>query len=116
MFSGVSTTDENGYYYFTGLEENTYQVFVWEVDNFNEGGPLYGMVNTTGEASPEQNTSNLDDNGIKGAGKVGGPHGCFITPHFRMLEGKQPLHDGDENPASDSNSNWTVDFGFYREK
>ena len=83
---GHIQTDQNGNYIFDNLEPGIYQVFVWEMENFKQGGALFGMVNCEGAGDPNILTS-FDDNGIPGGATVGGPPKSFIS---------QPIHISDK--------------------
>ena len=61
-FSGVQVTDEEGYYRFSGLEPGNYIVFVWQVDNWEEGQPLHGFQSTNGFVADADNDIDFDNN------------------------------------------------------
>ena len=96
----TTTTDADGNYQFTDLEEGTYTVKV-PASNFAAGGPLEGYLTSTGNdvagsAPAADNNVDLDDNGFNMGGMV-------ITTPVTLTAGDEPA--GDFNP--------TVDFGFY---
>ncbi|WP_322494448.1 SdrD B-like domain-containing protein, partial [Chloroflexus sp.] len=106
-----TTTDPNGNYLFTGLEQGDYIVVIPE-SNFTQGQPLYRHRSSTGangaatgpyEPAPDpDNDVNNDDNGtdVPGSGVVSRP--ITLNPSF------EPTTDGD-----DANGNLTLDFGFF---
>lgn len=118
-FSGVVKTDSNGNYRFSNLEPGAYQVFVWEIDNWGIGQPLYNLINTTGDADPN-NDLDKDDNAqdantlvpeLSALNKISKP--------IILTAGGEPLLDGDPTSADfnfDPAGNMTVDFGFYNPK
>ncbi len=115
-FSGVEKTDNNGHYRFANLAPGAYQVFVWEVDNWGPGQPLYNLINTTGDVDPN-NDLDKDDNGQDANTLVPGLSGLnkISKPIILTAEG-EPLQDGDPTNADfnfDPAGNMTVDFGFY---
>jgi len=109
----TTTTDGSGYYLFSGLNEGTYTVTVPPV-NFQIGGPLENYVSTTGADSSDtvDSTAANSDNGIDDVDPaVNGISSNGIT----LALGSEP--SGEEHLGgtdSSSNSNLTVDFGFYK--
>jgi len=65
-FGGVTKTDAEGYYSFGGLGPGNYLVFVWSVDNWEEGQPLHGMVHTQPFVEDPNSDINGDSNGRPG--------------------------------------------------
>ena len=109
-FSGVEVTDENGYYRFAGLEPGPYVVFVWSVDNWEEGQPLHGFVSTNGHVEDADNDVDGDNNGF------GGAFTDIKSGIVTLTSGGEPLNDGDPFNCYfdyDASGNNTVDFGFY---
>ncbi len=101
---GMTTTDAGGNYLFSNLFVGKYIVQV-DPTNFLTGGALSGLVSslgTVGAADPDNNVNN-DDNGapLAGAG--------VVSQAIMLSGGDEPTNDGD----ADSNSNRTVDFGFF---
>ena len=114
-YRGSTVTDENGYYRFLNLKPDVYQVFVWEVDNFEPDGPLFGMSNSPGDEDPD-NDVDKDDNGEPGGQAAGGPFGSFISKPVTIESDTEPLNDGDLPSLSfnfDPSGNMTIDFGFF---
>lgn len=115
-FGGIVTTDENGYYSFGGLEPGKYLVFVWSVDNWEEGGPLHNMVSSAGAADPNSDINN-DDNGSPGG--FGGLSDLDIASGIIDISADgEPLNDGDREDDwfdFDPSGNMTIDFGFHFE-
>ncbi len=101
---GMTTTDANGDYLFSDLFPGKYVVQV-DPTNFQPLGALVGLNSSTGNdpaADPDDNVNN-DDNGtpMPGAG--------VVSQAITLSGGSEPTNDGDSN----SNSNLTVDFGFF---
>ncbi|QEG34143.1 DUF11 domain-containing protein [Bythopirellula goksoeyrii] len=101
---GSTTTDSNGNYLFSDLLPGKY---IAQVDptNFITGGKLNGLTSSLGSslaADPDNNINN-DDNGtpLAGAG--------VVSQALTLTGAAEPTNDGDAN----SNSNLTVDFGFF---
>ncbi|NNE25863.1 MAG: T9SS type A sorting domain-containing protein [Saprospiraceae bacterium] len=109
-FGGVEVTDEDGYYRFTGLEPGVYTVFVWSVDNWEEGEPLHGFQSTNGFVADANNDVDLDNNGF------GNPFTDIMSGIVTLSLGDEPLNDGDPFNCYfdyDGSGNNTVDFGFF---
>ncbi|MCB1172489.1 MAG: hypothetical protein KDK39_02935 [Leptospiraceae bacterium] len=97
-FHGSRTTDAAGRYQWFNLQPGVYQIFVWEVDNFKPGGPLYKLQNSPGQGLAED-LNTTDDNGGPGH-KLGTPYGSVATRPFRV--GRSGI------------LNTSIDFGFMR--
>jgi len=109
-FVTFTTTDGNGAYLFSGLEQGDYIVVI-PASNFDVGQPLYRHRSSTGSngsatgtyepaPDPDNNIDN-DDNGTDTInGVVSGV--ISLNPSF------EPTTDGD-----DANGNLTLDFGFF---
>ena len=129
----TTLTSGSGYYTFTNLipttgVTNTYLVVVTGT-NFVTGGALNGYQNSTPTVGAT-NTTNSRDNGINGTLNALANNGYIASRPISLTAGNQPTDDGDSalNPdgshqpsvgvadptVSPSNSNWTVDFGFYQ--
>tara|TARA_B110000459_G_C16611457_1_gene496403 strand:- start:105 stop:3299 length:3195 start_codon:yes stop_codon:yes gene_type:complete len=109
-FSGVEITDEDGYYRFSGLEPGNYVVFVWQVDNWEEGQPLYGFESTNIFIADADNDVDLDNNGF------GASFTDIMSGIVTLSLGDEPLNDGDPFDCLfdyDGSGNNTVDFGFF---
>ncbi len=97
----------NGRYLFDDLTPGEYIVQVPEA-MFAVGAPLHGYFTSTGNnengaaPDPDANTDNKD----KGTALAGQG---VVTKAITLLGFTEPVNDGDQ----DSNSNLTVDFGFY---
>ncbi len=101
---GMTNTDANGNYLFNNLFPGKYVVQV-DPTNFQTTGPLNNLVSSSGNdpvADPDDNVNN-DDNGtaLAGAG--------VVSQAVTLTGNAEPTNDGDSN----SNSNRTVDFGFF---
>lgn len=109
-FGGVQVTDDEGYYRFSGLEPGNYVVFVWQVDNWEEGQPLHGFQSTNGYVEDADNDVDLDNNGF------GDPFTDIMSGIVTLSLGDEPLNDGDPFNCYfdyDGSGNNTVDFGFF---
>lgn len=109
-FGGVQVTDEEGYYRFSGLEPGNYVVFVWQVDNWEEGEPLHGFRSTNNFVADANNDVDLDNNGF------GNPFTDIMSGIVTLTSGGEPLNDGDPFNCYfdyDASGNNTVDFGFF---
>ena len=107
-FKGYTITDSEGYYRFT-VSPGSYTVFVWLVDNWEEGGPLYGMT-PTDIFTDADNDIDLDNNGR------GFPGNDIFSGTIVITADGEPLNDGDPLDdwyELDPAGNQTVDFGFY---
>lgn len=109
-FSGVEVTDDEGYYRFSGLEPGNYVVFVWQVDNWDEGEPLHGFQSTNNFVADANNDVDLDNNGF------GEPFTDIMSGIVTLTSGDEPLNDGDPFDCLfdyDASGNNTIDFGFF---
>ena len=106
--NGVTKTNANGDYFYSGLPPGNYQTFVWQANNWNEGEPLFNY-----EVSPIYTDANNDiDNDNNGRGATGDDIRSGVT---ELSIGNEPTNDGDKIDDwwdIDSSSNRTVDFGF----
>jgi len=104
QFVATQNTDSAGMYLFTDLFAGKYIVQV-DPTNFQSTGPLSGLRSSLdGAAAVDPNNDvNNDDNGtpLAGAG--------VVSQAIMLIGDGEPTDDGD----SDSNSNRTVDFGFF---
>ena len=109
-FSGVEITDEDGYYRFSGLAPGNYVVFVWQVNNWEEGQPLHGFQSTNIFVADADNDVDLDNNGF------GAPFTDIMSGIVTLSLGDEPLNDGDPFDCLfdyDGSGNNTIDFGFF---
>ena len=101
---GMTTTDGSGNYLFDGLFPGKYVVQV-DPTNFQIGQPLHQLVSSSGNdpaTDPDDNVNNDDDGtALAGAG--------VVSQAVMLAGGTEPTNDGD----FDSDSNLTVDFGFF---
>ncbi len=94
-----TTTNADGYYHFSGLRPDDYQIEITMPDGYRSSAD----VNTSADPN---NDVNSDDNGIgTGGGKV---RSGTVT----LTVGGEPIADGD----NDSSSNLSVDFGIFAPK
>ncbi len=104
---GTTTTDADGNYVFENLAEGDYIVAIPDTDQV-AGGPLEGLGSTAGNGvapDPDDDTD-LDDNGdaIDGFASISAP----VT----LSVGDEPAGEAVEGGWVDTDSNFTVDFGF----
>jgi uncharacterized repeat protein (TIGR01451 family) len=99
----TTTTIAGGYYTFTNVPSGTFVVQI-PASNFAPGAPLAGYRSSDPTVADPNTNVDDDDNGTENAtlGVISGP--VIMSP------GDEPVGtDGD----TDSNTNWTIDFGFY---
>ena len=115
-------TDSGGYYIFDGLRPGYYVVVVDEI-NFLAGGVLQGYSSSQDAGTPTDSPgSPLHDNDVIEDGidsntpEVGG----IRSPEITLIPGDESVTETDKGPEGDgepniqvTNSNLTVDFGFY---
>ena len=101
----TTTSDSNGDYLFTGLEEGDYMLYI-PPNNFASGQPLEDLISSSGAGIPNDDLNqNIDENGIDTSQpQVNG----IVTDLMTLSFGDEPTDDGDDDP----NSNLTMDFGF----
>ena len=108
QFIGSQTTNSAGIYTFADLFPGS---FVVQVDptNFQTGGALEGLQSSLGSAlAPDpDNDNNTDDNGTPLAGFG------VVSQAVTLSVGDEPINDNGTDALIDSNSNRTVDFGFF---
>ncbi|MEZ4866881.1 MAG: SdrD B-like domain-containing protein [Caldilineaceae bacterium] len=104
----TQSTDGNGRYLFDGLPEGDYLVVV-NATNCAVGGALFGFTHSDGNhrhepaPDPDDNIDNDDNGDLTTA--------CGVAAKaLTLTAGDEPTNDGD----SDSSTNRTVDFGYYR--
>ncbi|MFK7905619.1 MAG: SdrD B-like domain-containing protein, partial [Chitinophagales bacterium] len=115
-FLGVAKTDEEGYYSFDGLGPGNYLVFVWEVENWEEGQPLEGMVPTSPYVADPNTDLDFDSHGRPGNLEWGLSESAMVSGLITLTADGEPLGDGDREDDwfdYDPSGNMTVDFGFY---
>lgn len=116
-FRGVAVTDEEGYYSFSGLAPGNFLVFVWSVDNWEEGQPLNGFTPSPVFVEDPNTDINLDNNGRTGE-SWGLTNQDIVSGLITLTATDEPLGDGDREDCwfdFDPSGNMTIDFGFYRE-
>lgn len=109
-FGGVVKTDAEGYYSFSGLGPGNYNVFVWSVDNWEEGQPLHGMVSSEIHSDDPNNDNRVDNNGH------GDPFTDIFAGIITLTADGEPLNDGDRESCwfdFDPSGNMTIDFAFH---
>jgi len=124
----VAITDSNGNYRYTGLAPGPYRAFVWMIDNWAIGDPLFGMVSSkNGKLSPDNDIDN--DNNACFRGSTVDPNkatcgaalkkGDISTGIINLTPSDEPLNDGDPKNDPfldyDQSGNMTIDFGFHYE-
>ena len=98
----TSTTVAGGYYTFTNLIPGDYLV-VLPASNFVSGGVLVGYRSSDPTSATPNNNVDNDDNGAPNA------RGDVASNVITLFPFTEPTSDGD----SDTNTNWTVDFGVW---
>ncbi|EFO79830.1 conserved repeat domain protein [Oscillochloris trichoides DG-6] len=107
-----TTTDGNGNYLFDNLVAGNYVVVI-PATNFGTGGALQYFRSSDGSAAtdsatdPDTGDTDNDDNGIGPSNGIA--TGLVSSGAVTLSLNGEPITDGDTN----SNSNLTVDFGFY---
>lgn len=117
-FGGVAITDEEGFYSFGGLAPGNYMVFVWEVDNWDDGEPLNGMVPTAPFTADPNTDIDGDSHGRPGNVDWGLAELSMVSGLITITADGEPLDDGDREDCwfdYDPSGNMTVDFGFFVE-
>lgn len=109
----TTTTDENGYYIFSGLPAGSYQVAVTTPLN---SGALKGaqIVTTTTTADTDNNNNGNATNPNSNPAAV---TFSSISEVFTLGSKAEPTNESDEDPSPnqpDNQSNLTIDFGFNR--
>ncbi len=130
----TTTTDANGYYLFDNLEAGNYFVWIDEL-MFRAGGPLLNYYSSqpteSTDADGDRNDNGIYPNEPLGPTKPTPEVGGVVSPMITLAKNSEPINehtvDPSNNPAHDdgtntyrgdrrldSNSNLTVDFGFYK--
>ncbi len=109
----AQTTDALGHYNFGTLPDGTYRVRVdasnWDAGGiFAAGGAYAGFVPSPGDGG--DNGDNTDDNGDSDG--VTPTNGVWSQP-IALAAGTEPVSEDDQETVPNSNSDLTVDFGFY---
>gem|GEM_PF-5870233 len=99
---GTTTTQNGGYYTFTGLISDTYEVLI-PASNFGSGAPLEKLFSSSGNSSDDQDET-VNENGIDDADPA--TNGISSAPVI-LSYNSEPTNDGDGD-----NGNLTIDFGF----
>ncbi|MEM7033138.1 MAG: SdrD B-like domain-containing protein, partial [Chloroflexota bacterium] len=106
----TSTTDANGYYLFDDLAPGAYIVCV-EASNFTAGNPLQGSSSSTPTDATPDNDEDSDDNGIDDPNPATNGIQSGVINLANLTE--PTAEDGENGSFIDTNSNLTVDFGFF---
>ncbi len=119
-------TDANGYYLFDGLTAGSYIVVV-DQRNFRTGGVLVDYFSTTDTTPPTDNDTDTTPGTITGTNTDDGidsltPQvGGIASPVIELGPGQEVDTETDKGPGGDgtngeevTNSNLTLDFGFYK--
>lgn len=110
---GTTTTNSQGSYLFTGLGEGK---FIVQVDGttlpagFVTSSGKNGSVSGFYEPAPNNAVDNNDNGSLVNSLILSGP----ITLTLGTAPTGEPATPGITDPATDANSNVTIDFGFYR--
>ncbi|NJN65929.1 MAG: hypothetical protein HC884_04035 [Chloroflexaceae bacterium] len=97
-----------GFYRFDDLPVGDYLVRIDQA-NFAEGGPLYGLANSTGNNQADGMAPDPDDDADHDDNGDLYQEQHVVSRAVTLWPGTEPVNDGDE----DAESNLTVDFGFY---
>ena len=102
----TTETDADGNYLFMGLNPGDYTVHI-SASNFASGGPLAGLISSTGAGDPNLDIDqDTDENGVDdNAPATNGISSSTVT----LALGQAPTSED-----NDANSNLTVDFSFVR--
>lgn len=120
----TDTTDSDGYYLFDRLQPGTSYTIVIAADNFDSGGPLEHYKSSTGNDAAIDDDDILDD----GVDDVNYLTNGISSTTFTMSHSTEPTDESDlpvpgdreheDNVGrygqTDSDSNLSLDFGFYR--
>jgi hypothetical protein len=106
-YVGARTTVAGGYYTFTGLMPDNYVVVITST-NFAVGGALLGYQNSTPVEADINANADSQNNGIP-YGALGSSTGYVASKAISLTLGGEP-----SQTVVAGDSNWTVDFGFYR--
>ncbi|MEZ5039327.1 MAG: SdrD B-like domain-containing protein [Saprospiraceae bacterium] len=114
---GTTITDDDGDYYFGGLEEGNYIVQILS-SNFASGAPL---EETNTSSTPTNQTEGIENN--DDGDQPGGAGTVISSGIISLMVGTEPTYADGENGSgnaqddgtatSDANGDMTVDFGIY---
>lgn len=113
----TTTTNSDGHYNFAGLAAGSYVVSV--PDQSAAGLPLAGLGSSTPTTGDPDDDVDNDDNGISVGGAVGGAVSgtvdlaSAVEPESETLRSVVTTADNSPTGAADTDSNLTVDFGYY---
>ncbi len=110
----VTTTDAQGYYFFSNLLPGAYIVLI-DAGNFAVGGPLHDLNSSDPTESTPDSDGDMNDNGIN----VPDPAATGIRSGVVTLAyNTEPTNETDLGPVgavqAPNTNNLTVDFGFFR--
>ncbi len=110
-------TNATGHYNFTGLAAGTYYIKI--PNQFAEGQPLSGLTSSSPTANNADDDNDNDDNGIEptAVGDEVMTNGVVLgvgeEPQGELLRDLSTTIDVSPSGLADSDSNLSVDFGFY---
>ena len=111
----TTVTAETGYYTFTNLLPIGY-IVVLPQSNFVAGGALYGYHSSTPTAATPNDDVNNNDDGVETGTALVVQY--VASRVINLVPGTEPTNDEapveDVNASGDWNSNYSVDFGFYK--
>ena len=109
-------TGSDGTYSFSGLNSGSYVLYV-PGEMFSQSGPLYGLQSLIGQGTDGTLDDDVDENGADS--EYPWVEGARSVP-IALLPGYQPTdldtetgYAANADNVTDSDSNFTVDFGFY---
>ncbi len=109
----TTTTDLAGYYLFSDLLPGDYVVQVLPI-NFQDGGVLAGYSSSSSTEEDPNQDGDTNDNGIDSATPaIDGICSNVVTLLYTTEPGQEPDPGQLPDRSLDSNSNLTVDFGFF---
>ncbi len=115
VLADTITTSEGGYYTFTNLLPVGY-IVVLPQSNFVADGALYGYHSSTPTAATPNDDVNNNDDGVETGTAMAVQY--VASRVISLIPGTEPTNDEapveDFNASGDWNSNYSVDFGFYK--
>jgi len=111
--AATTTTDPQGLYFFTGLNEGDYFVHI-PASQFQLNGALYNQFSLPGHGGDDGVDDDLDENGIDSANPAATGISSVV---FNLTLGQEPIDEFGEgtflDAFADHNHDLTIDFGFY---
>ena len=110
-------TDDDGNYFFEGLEPGDYVVEIKAADNMDAGDPLELFHRSSDPTSNNDDRVDGDDNGMQpdGIGTDVKSPVITLSPGDEPTGNQENFQGGDQDNDLDANGDMTVDFGFVPE-